>query len=33
MIKRILPTLKNLNEKDKAILKLEKNLAQSIINK
>ena len=33
LIKRILPTLKNLNEKDKAILKLEKNLAQSIINK
>ena len=31
LIKRIFPTLKSMNEKDKLILKLEKNLAHSII--
>ena len=33
LIKRILPTLKNMNEKDKLILKLEKNFANTVINK
>ena len=33
LIKRILPTLKNMNEKDKLILKLEKNFAHTVINK
>ena len=32
-IKRIKSTLKNMNEKDKLILKLEKIFAQSVINK
>jgi len=33
LIKRIRPTLKNMNEKDKIILKLEKNFTHALVNK